>query len=76
MKVIEKGRIPVEKPPWPIGETFDCAFCGCKWEIETNNDYISVRPNGGPYGPNTIACKCLTCGKQNRFEDKRIKANG
>lgn len=76
MKVLEPGKVPTPVKPWPIGEVVSCASCGCKWEIETNNDYISVRSNGGPYGPNTIACTCPTCRKQVRFEDKRKESDG
>lgn len=75
MKLLKPGKIPALTPLWPIGETCRCDYCGAEWQIETTNDYISVRSASGPYGGRTITSTCPTCGKQCRYEDKR-EANG
>lgn len=39
MKILVHGTIPNERPPWPIGEKFDCNYCHCVFEIEPDDAF-------------------------------------
>lgn len=39
MKIIKHGVVPAPVISWPIGRTFQCGHCGCRFEIEKGDAY-------------------------------------
>ncbi len=71
-KILKRGFLPASVKPWPIGETLHCDACGCKWEIETNNDFFRLHSLTGPVNALQIGCvriNCPTCGRAHQLKD-------
>ncbi len=81
-KIIKRGFLPAAAKPWPLGEKLQCDLCGCKWEIETNNDFFRIHANASPVSSTAWAAiaplqigrvrvNCPTCGNAHELKDTR-----
>lgn len=61
MKIVQQGSPP--KPPaavWPVGKTFECSFCKCRFEIETGDKFTQVTERS-PFGKSVASLNCPQC---------------